>query len=234
MKTKSILLGHTPNGVRVDSLDEESLKLMKKSGCTYLMIGIESSDEWVLNNLINKSTNLTKVTELIKICRKIKLDLGAFYVIGLPGEDINKINKTKRFALNYFYKYGARPHFNIAVPLKGTRLYEICKKNGYLKDCRNLKTKVKVPKNVIADWMIETPQFKVNDLVSVFKNYEKMVVYISIINLLKVLFWHPVAVGSVILELLWDILKNPTRFLKTLKNYYLGKFIFPNLIVGKQ
>lgn len=224
----------TPNGVRVDSLNEESLKLMKKSGCTYLMIGIESSDEWVLNSIINKRANFSKIKEVIKICKKIRFDLGAFYVIGLPGEDINKINKTKRFAIKYFYEYGVRPHFNIAVPLMGTKLYEICKKNNYLKDSKNLKSKVKIPKNIIADQMIETPQFKVKDLVSIFQSYEKMFLYISIVNIFRILFWHPIAMGCVVLELIFAIIKNPTKLLKTLKNYYLGKFIFPNLIARKQ
>ena len=45
----------TPNGVRADKLNKPLLELMKKSGCTGLIIGTESGDQETLNNIVKKN-----------------------------------------------------------------------------------------------------------------------------------------------------------------------------------
>ena len=45
-----------PNGVRIDKLDPEMLRLMKKSGCYQMSLGIESANQRILD-LIKKRLN---------------------------------------------------------------------------------------------------------------------------------------------------------------------------------
>lgn len=47
----------TPNGVRTDSLDYNILKKMKQSGCSKIMLALESGNQRVLDQVIKKKTN---------------------------------------------------------------------------------------------------------------------------------------------------------------------------------
>ena len=76
----------TPNGVRADYLTLSLLKKMKKSGCQSAFVGVESGDQFVLDNIIDKSLKLKDVIKFAENCKKIGLKTGAFYVIGFPGE----------------------------------------------------------------------------------------------------------------------------------------------------
>ncbi|MBT9133077.1 MAG: 2-hydroxyethylphosphonate methyltransferase [Firmicutes bacterium] len=88
----------TPNGVRADTLNREILLKAKKAGCVSLAIGIESGEQEILDKVIHKSLDLSKVVEVCRICREIDLPLGAFFVIGFPGERKRNIERTLGFA----------------------------------------------------------------------------------------------------------------------------------------
>lgn len=121
----------TPNGIRADTLDFNLLKKAKKSGCKSLRIGIESGNQKVLDKIINKNLSLKKVIKVAQWCRKLAIDLAAFYVIGFPGETIVNMKETIDFALSLYRRYCVYPFLMIATPLYGTKLYEICEKNNF-------------------------------------------------------------------------------------------------------
>lgn len=120
----------TPNGVRADTLSFDLLKKIKQSGCVDLTIGVESGNQRVLDNIIRKNLSLKQVIKIAKMCKKIKLSLSAFYVIGFPGEKIKDMKETIDFATSLYKKYSVRPILMIATPLYGTKLYEICERNN--------------------------------------------------------------------------------------------------------
>jgi anaerobic magnesium-protoporphyrin IX monomethyl ester cyclase len=123
----------TPNGVRADRFNEEIALKMKKSGCTKLTMGVESGDQSVLDNIIQKNLKLENAIKMARICKKFNIPLSAFYVIGFPGERKENIEKTIKFALMLQRKYNVMQGGAFyATPLYGTRLYNICKENSYL------------------------------------------------------------------------------------------------------
>ena len=122
----------TPNGIRSDRLTMDLLKKMKKTGCTNLIIGVESGDQFILDNVIDKHLRLEDVIKMAKMCKELNIPLTAFYVIGFPGEKKENIKRTAEFALMLRKDYNVNMSLMVATPLYGTRLYEICKKNGYL------------------------------------------------------------------------------------------------------
>ena len=122
----------TPNGVRADALNFRLLEKVKRSGVRELRIAVESSNTHVLNDIVKKKLDLQKTVETMKNCHKLKIPLSAFYIIGFPGETKEDIKGTLNFALEMMRKYNVTPHLHIAIPLVGTEMYEIAKKNGYL------------------------------------------------------------------------------------------------------
>ncbi len=122
----------TPNGIRADRLTIDLLKKMRKTGCTNLTIGVESGDQYILDNVINKHLHLVDVIKTARMCRELGIKLGAFYVIGFPGETKENMQRTIKFALRLKREYNVNMSLLVATPLYGTKLYEICKEKGYL------------------------------------------------------------------------------------------------------
>lgn len=122
----------TPNGIRADRLTIELLKKMKKAGCTNLTIGVESGDQFILDNIIDKHLRLEDVIKTAKMCKALDMPLSAFFVIGFPSEKKENMEKTLQFAAMLEKEYYVKPSVMIATPLYGTRLYKICKEKGYL------------------------------------------------------------------------------------------------------
>jgi magnesium-protoporphyrin IX monomethyl ester (oxidative) cyclase len=114
----------TPNGVRADKLTKPLLVLMKKTGCTGLIVGTESGDQDTLDNIVKKDLKLETVIQVAKWCKDLKIPLTSFFVIGFPKETKQKIQNTIDFAANLYEKYQVVPLLNVATPLIGTVLYD--------------------------------------------------------------------------------------------------------------
>jgi len=121
---------NTPNGISVKMLTPQLIKLMKKSGCKRLNFGIESGDEHILHDVIKKDFALEKFKEIVASCRKEGIITSGYFVIGMPGETKESIERSLEFAksldLNEIAVF-------IATPFPGTELYNICKEKRYLK-----------------------------------------------------------------------------------------------------
>lgn len=112
----------TPNGVRVDTLSREILVDCRRSGCDYLIFGVESGNQRVLNQVVRKRLDLDEVVRVAAACRDVGLDAMAFFVIGFPGENRKEMQDTVEFALMLQRRFGLTPHLYVATPLPGTRL----------------------------------------------------------------------------------------------------------------
>ena len=74
------------------------------------------------------------MVEISKICKKIHLKSGGFYIIGFPGEKKENMQKTVDFGLMLKREYDVGMHLLVATPSFGTKLYEECMKKGYIKE----------------------------------------------------------------------------------------------------
>ena len=110
-------------------LDEELLVLMYKSGCNFMVVSIESGNQYVLNNIIKKPIKLDNIPQILKLAKAIGFDLISNFVIGFPGETWKQIRDTVRFAEKLDIDI---VNFHIATPLPKTELMEICLRNGML------------------------------------------------------------------------------------------------------
>jgi len=113
---------------RVDTLDLETMREMKRANCRFLIVGFESADDGILRN-IKKGFTVEEARAFAKNVRKAGLLLHADFIIGLPGETKETIEKTRRFIKEI------KPdqlQVSVVAPFPGTELYEWCKKNGYL------------------------------------------------------------------------------------------------------
>jgi len=113
--------------VRAD-LTYDLMKKMKDAGCRMLIVGYESGNQKILNN-IKKGITLEMGKKFTKDAKKIGLKIFGCFMIGLPGDTKKTVEETFKFAkkLNPDMAF-----FQQAVPFPGTEMYKWVKENGYL------------------------------------------------------------------------------------------------------
>ena len=106
----------TPNGVRVDSIDLELVRIMRKSGCYLIGFGIESADRSVMART-NKSIMLNQVVDNVAMCRSEGFMTFGTFILGLPGETIKSAQATISFAVKSGIDIA---HFGTYLPFPGS------------------------------------------------------------------------------------------------------------------
>lgn len=113
---------------RADSVDPETLRLMKQTGCFLIGMGIESSSQKILD-AARKNEKVEDIEKGIKMCVEAGIPVMGHFIFGLPGETpetaAETINFMKRSGVRYMQSY-------CAVPYPGTEFGELAKKNGWI------------------------------------------------------------------------------------------------------
>lgn len=115
-----------PNGIRLDTLDENLVKLMKKSGCYYLSVGIETGSPRIMK-LMKKKIKLDVVEEKVGMASRAGLDVNGFFILGFPGEKKEDMEMTIELALRLPLK---RAMFFNFLPLPGTEALKYIRREG--------------------------------------------------------------------------------------------------------
>jgi anaerobic magnesium-protoporphyrin IX monomethyl ester cyclase len=81
---------------RVNLVDEELLRLMKKAGCNFVKVGVETGSARVLKAM-NKGISLDQVRLAAKLFRKVGLHWTGYFMMGVVGETEKDIKRTVDF-----------------------------------------------------------------------------------------------------------------------------------------
>lgn len=148
----------TPNAIRADTVDEELIIKMKQSGCNRTIVAPESGVQRIVDEVIKKKIDLNKVEQVVRWCKKHKLLVESFFVIGFPGETKDDIRNTIEYAKKLKQIGSDDCAFYIATPFYGTELYHIAESKNYLAptyDRNNLNTLSGEPAIQTKDFTIE-------------------------------------------------------------------------------
>lgn len=113
---------------RVDTIDEEMLKLMKKAGCWMIAYGIESGSPEILKKC-EKEVTVEQIEEAVRLTHKIGIKIYGYFIIGLLDETKKSIQETidlsKRLPITFAI-------FHVASPYPGTKFYQQIKEGKWL------------------------------------------------------------------------------------------------------
>lgn len=125
----------TPNGIRIDTLDEQIIGLMKLSGCESIILALEHGDPEMLH-IMNKKLDLDVAFQTITWCVKYGIpSIMVFIIVGYPGETRKHFEQSWKY-INRIQSLSKNISIspNIAQPYPGTRLLERCRSSGYIND----------------------------------------------------------------------------------------------------
>ncbi len=81
---------------RVNLIDGELLRLMKRAGCNFIKVGIESGSERVLKEM-NKGITLDQIRRAAVLLRRSGIHWTGYFLMGVPGETREDVERTVAF-----------------------------------------------------------------------------------------------------------------------------------------
>lgn len=108
------------NGIRVDRVDDEFLALAREAGCYRIRFGVESGNQAILDQ-VGKRMRLEDVKNVFVLTRRNDIETIALFMIGLPGDTLQTITDTIRFAVDLPADFA---RVSIAIPFPGSAYYD--------------------------------------------------------------------------------------------------------------
>jgi hopanoid biosynthesis associated radical SAM protein HpnJ len=105
-----------------------TLKVLKDNGLRLLLVGYESGNQQILNN-IKKGVRVDVARRFTRDCKALGIAIHGTFILGLPGETRETIQETIGFACDI------NPdtiQVSLAAPYPGTALYDEARRYGWL------------------------------------------------------------------------------------------------------
>ena len=171
--------------LRVNLVDEELLTLLKQGGGYLLRLGVESGNDFILKDVLNKSISVEQIKKAFKLTREKKIKTQAYNMVGVPYETAGKILETIK--LNAQIKPDISV-VSIFYPYQGTHLYEFCQQKGFLKQRKDLK----IPRNYYSYSILSLPTIRKEQIDFFFRYFHLLKNFYSF--LFKIRFLRPFVV----------------------------------------
>lgn len=147
------------------NVPRETLKVLKENGLRLLLVGYESGNQKILNN-IKKGMRVEVAEKFTKDCHDLGIAIHGTFIVGLPGETKETIQETIAFAKRI------NPHtiqVSLAAPYPGTFLYKQAVENGWL-DVENAEL---VDENGVQIAPLHYPHLSHNEIFSAVEEFYK-------------------------------------------------------------
>lgn len=148
-----------PNGLRADKIIDELATVMRRSGCCEVSLGIESGSP-VVFGAIKKGETLEDIERGAKILMANGIKVTGFFIVGLPGDNINRTKETIRFIRQLKLNGGVK--WNFLIPYPQTELWDWIGGHGsFLRDFSLGKHFSRTGQKIVS--IFETPDFSARE-----------------------------------------------------------------------
>jgi len=111
------------------NVPQETLKALKDGGLRLLLVGFETGNQEILNH-IRKGTRVDRALRFAEDCHRLGILLHGTFILGLPGETPETIERTIAFAKK-IDPYSLQ--VSLAAPDPGTALHAEALEHGWLR-----------------------------------------------------------------------------------------------------
>jgi radical SAM superfamily enzyme YgiQ (UPF0313 family) len=116
--------------VRSDTIDDETMKMLKEMNVVVAGVGMESGCEKILDYLKNRTTTIEKNRYAIELSHKYGIPIMGSFMVGNPGETEQDLLKTLEFIKSYRYSPYLSPVSYISTAFPGTKFWDYAKAKG--------------------------------------------------------------------------------------------------------
>jgi radical SAM superfamily enzyme YgiQ (UPF0313 family) len=131
-----------PNDIlRAARIQPDLLPLLAESGCTRLLMGVESGSDRVLEQIVNKEISRAQILDVAQAIAAHGI-LGSYtFIVGFPGETDAEQDETYQL-IQELWEISPTPETRVHIfaPYPGTPLYEVALRHGF------------VPPDRLEDW----------------------------------------------------------------------------------
>lgn len=115
---------------RIDGVNREILKALKRAGCSFICYGIESGSQRLLDYM-NKKITKDQIRYTIRITKEVGIPIRGYFMLGLPTETLKEMEETVNFSMELDLDVAS---FSLFVPFPGTLEYQRALKSGCFPD----------------------------------------------------------------------------------------------------
>jgi len=132
-RSLSVRWSASARAVNLAKFTDETMQLMRQSGCSELTFGFESASQRILNR-INKKVNVEHIMNAICKCKNYGIMPDACFIVGFPFEtNLDVLDSLSLIAIMRRYNSNVRIHMQIYTAFPSTELYEECTEEYGLK-----------------------------------------------------------------------------------------------------
>lgn len=169
-----------------------TLKVLRENGLRLLLVGYESGNQKILIN-IKKGLRVDVARQFTKDCHELGIVIHGTFILGLPGETLETIEETIRFAIDI------NPHtlqVSLAAPYPGTFLYKQAVENSWFDGTDHLLT----------DGGTQIAQLS-------YPHLPAPVIFDKVEEFYKRFYFRPRKIGAIVSEMVrdWDMMKRRLR-----------------------
>ncbi len=149
--------------IRAETMDRETLHMMRRAGLALIYLGVESGNEEIRRNVMGRKVSNETIIRTCQDARAEGIQVWTFNMVGVPGETVDTIHET--MDLNRIID----PHFasvSIYQPFPGTKMYDHCLGHNYIK--KNYST------SLYEDSVLELPTITHEELLRSFREFQEL------------------------------------------------------------
>lgn len=116
---------------RINVLDENLIKMMKKAGCKGINVGVETMSENLIFSQGKPGVTINDVIRIRKAAKKNGLRLHFLMIVGLPNDDVSGLYDTFKYLVKLKPESAG---FSVITPYPGTKMFDQAVEEGLLKN----------------------------------------------------------------------------------------------------
>jgi radical SAM superfamily enzyme YgiQ (UPF0313 family) len=116
---------------RVEAASEDMFRWLKEAGCTRVAMGIESGNEWLRENILNRKMTNEQIMRAFRLAKEAGLKTKSYNIVGFPGETEEMFEDTVRLNAEINPDSHVCYIFN---PYPGTKLHGYSLEKGYFRE----------------------------------------------------------------------------------------------------
>ncbi len=113
---------------RVDTVDREVVRALKKAGLRSIHMGVEAGTDRVLK-IMNKQITREQTERAFRVCREEGVDTRGYFMVGYYDATPDDVEDMIKFASGIGLDWAS---FSVATALPATDLYRIAQERGYV------------------------------------------------------------------------------------------------------